>query len=290
VIFAPKSVQAHEMIYLDNNATTHALPEVIRAVADTLEHYPGNPSSAHSVGTAARKMLESAREKIAAGFGVSEASQVIFTSSGTESINTAFSLLMRKNIAQIVLSSVEHSAVLQAATRWADGRTIRHVPVSSDGILDLDVLNRHITASPSLVSLSLANNETGVISDIHAAAQICRRSGALLHVDAVQAAGKIPLNLAELDCDAASLAAHKFHGPPGCGILFLSTPNLRQLAGHPLLPGHQEHGLRGGTQNLPAIVGTAVAVESLRDCASRLAAVSALCIDVSKATTSRTET
>lgn len=253
------------MIYLDNNSTTHPLPEVIRAVQDVLQLFPGNPSSAHSLGKAARKELESARQTVAHGFGVVEASQVLFTSCGTESINTAFSLLITGRITQIVVSGVEHSAVLHAAERWVGGRAIRRVPVSTDGALNLDVLGRFIAEAPSFVSLVLANNETGILTDIPAAAKLCRRSGALLHVDAVQAAGKIPLSFELLDCDAATLSAHKFHGPPGCGILFLRTPTLKELGGQALLPGHQEHGLRAGTQNLPAIIGTATAVQALQE-------------------------
>jgi cysteine desulfurase len=251
------------MIYLDNNATTHALPEVIQTVRDTMERFTGNPSSAHALGTDARKALESARQAIADGFGAGDASRIIFTSCGTESINTAFSLLSIDRVTQIVVSSVEHAAVFRAAGRWGGARKICRVPVSSDGALDMDTLARLVAEAPSLVSLCLANNETGILTDIPAAAALCRRSHALLHVDAVQAAGKIPVNLARLDCDAASLSAHKFHGPPGCGILFLRTPSLNQLGGQPLLPGHQEHGLRAGTQNLPAILGTAVAVGAL---------------------------
>ncbi len=159
------------MIYLDNNATTHPLPEVIRAVTDALERYSWNPSSAHSFGTVSRRLLDSARETVAAGFGLNDASQIVFTSCGTESINAAFSLMVSKSVTQIVISSVEHSAVIQAATRWADGRKIHHIPVSSDGVLDFDALTRRITGTPSLVSLALANNETGVITDIPAVAR-----------------------------------------------------------------------------------------------------------------------
>ena len=264
------------MIYLDNNATTHPLTEVICAVRDALERLPGNPSSAHSLGADARRALESSRASVADGLGAEDASQIVFTSCGTESINTAFSLLLSEKVSRIVISTVEHSAVLQAADRWAGGRVVRHVPVSEDGVFDLDALENFIADAPSFVSLVLANNETGVLADIAAAAKICRRFGALLHIDAVQAAGKARLKLAELECDAASLSAHKFHGPPGCGILFLRASGGLNLGGRPLLPGHQENGLRGGTHNLPAIVGTAIAVNSLPKSETDFAAVGRL--------------
>lgn len=263
------------MIYLDNNATTHPLPDVICAVRDALERLPGNPSSAHSLGADARKALESSRASVADGLGAEDASQIIFTSCGTESINTAFSLLLSDKIGQIVISSVEHSAVFHAADRWASGRAVRHVPVSEDGVFDLDTLEHLIAKAPSLVSLVLANNETGVLANIAPAAEICRRFGALLHIDAVQAVGKTRLKLDELNCDAASLSAHKFHGPPGCGILFFRAGGA-SLGGRPLLPGHQENGLRGGTHNLPCIIGTTVAVDSLSKCEADLTTVARL--------------
>lgn len=250
------------MIYLDNNATTQPLPEVIEAVGDALQRFSGNPSSPHSAGVAARRALESARDVVSHGFGADDWGDVMFTSCGTESINTAFSLFLTRDIAQVIVSTAEHSAVLRAADRWRDLRPLRHVPVSSDGVLDLDKLAEHVAASPSFVSLVLANNETGVIAEIAAAGEICRRFGAILHVDAVQAAGKMAFSLAALDCDAASLSAHKFHGPRGCGVLFVRRRGSRFAVGRPLLSGHQENGLRGGTENLPAIVGAAVAVES----------------------------
>lgn len=252
------------MIYLDNNSTTFPLSEVVQSIEDSLKRRLGNPSSAHAYGKAAREELESARETVAHGFGATHSSQIIFTSCGTESINTAFSLLLGKEITQIITSTVEHSAVLRAAERWSLGKTIRYVPVSGDGALNMDVLARYVAEGPSFVSLTIANNETGVLTDISTAATICREAGALFHVDAVQGAGKIPLNLQQLDCDSASISAHKFHGPPGCGILFLRKVDSTSTGGRTLLPGNQEYGIRAGTQNLPAIIGTAIAVRLLQ--------------------------
>jgi cysteine desulfurase len=264
------------MIYLDNNATTQPLPDVIGAVRDTLERLSGNPSSAHSLGADARRVLESSRASIADGLGAEDASQIVFTSCGTESINSAFSLLLSEKVSQVVISSVEHSAVLRASDRWAGGRKVCQVPVSKGGVLDLDALKHLVAKAPSLVSLVLANNETGVLTDMAAAAEICQRFGALLHIDAVQAVGRVRLKLAELGCAAASLSAHKFHGPPGCGILFLRASGAPNLRGCTLIPGHQENGLRGGTQNLPAIVGTARAVDSLPKSEAEFAVVARL--------------
>jgi cysteine desulfurase len=264
------------MIYLDNNATTRPLPEVICSVHKAMNELFGNPSSMHPLGADARRTLEASRETVANGLGATSSSQIVFTSCGTESINTAFSLLIDERISQIAISSVEHAAVIQAASRWARGRSILQIPVSRDGLLDVDALVSFIQKAPSLVSVSCANNETGVLTNIPAFAEICHRHGALLHVDAVQAAGKTPLSLSDLCCDAASLSAHKFHGPPGCGILYLRTPNLRNFGGQPILPGHQEFGFRAGTHNLPAIIGTAIAVESLRDGASAYVATGQL--------------
>ncbi|MCU1276011.1 MAG: class aminotransferase [Bryobacterales bacterium] len=258
------------MVYLDNNATTMPLPEVIRAVADAMERVPGNPSSVHCIGTAARRALETARQTVATGLGAEHPSQIVFTSSGTESINTAFCLFASAGVSQIVTSTVEHSAVSRAAGRWSAGRAIVAAPVSSTGALDLGILTRSVSSSPSLVSVAVANNETGVITDVHAVARICRKHGALLHLDAVQAVGKMPFRLSAVDCDAASFSAHKFHGPPGCGILFLRSTVPPEARAQILLPGHQERGLRGGTENLPAAIGTAVAIEALNDIESIL--------------------
>jgi cysteine desulfurase len=265
------------MIYLDNNATTAPLPEVVDAVTDILRGNWGNPSSAHALGRKAREALESARHAVASAFGIASPSALVFTASGTESINLGFACLLSPEVRQILVSATEHSAVLRAAERRAEGRTVVRIPVHSSGALDLDSLRREAGKYLSLVSVALANNETGVIADISSIATICRETDALLHVDAVQAAGKIPLQLDSFGCDAVSLAAHKFHGPPGCGILYLRQ-HPGGVSSRVPAPGHHEQGLRAGTENLPAIVGCGVAasllqrslddmprVESLRD-------------------------
>lgn len=252
------------MIYLDNNATTAPLPQVVDAVTDALRENWGNPSSSHAPGRRAREALEKARVLVAQALGAQAPSCITFTASGTESINLACACLLSVEIKRVLVASTEHSAVLHAVERWAEGRPVISIPVDSQGGLDLNALDSELKkGGRSLVCVALANNETGVITEVASVAALCREHDALLHVDAVQAAGKIPLSLQTLQCDAASLSAHKFHGPPGCGILYLkSCPNLDV---HRRLPawGHQEAGLRGGTENLPAIVGCGVAAGNL---------------------------
>ena len=252
------------MIYLDNNATTAPHPDVVQAVAETLESNWGNPSSSHALGRKARESLETARYVIASAIGVALPSCLVFTASGTEAINLAFASLLSTGIRQILVSATEHNAVLRAADRWADGRPVIRIPVDTKGALDLDFLRRESCRAPSVVFVALANNETGVIANIEAVASICKLNGALLHVDAVQAAGKISLLIDELECAAASISSHKFHGPPGCGVLYLNNrPDHSAFARFPA-PGHQENGVRAGTENLPSISGCSVAANLIR--------------------------
>lgn len=252
------------MIYLDNNATTRPLPEVVEAVTEALRSNWGNPSSAHAIGRKAREALEHARHAVASAFGVASPDSLVFTASGTESINLAFACLSSPEVRQILVSATDHSAVLRAAGRWAEGRKVVQIPVDVNGLTDLEALHREAEKGPSLISVGLANNETGVLSDLRSVASISRETGAVLHVDAVQAAGKVPLHLDGIGCDAASLSAHKFHGPSGCGLLYLrKRPFASNLARVPA-PGHHELGLRAGTENLSAIVGCAAAANLLQ--------------------------
>ena len=264
------------MIYLDNNATTRPAPEVVDAVQKTLQGNWGNPSSVHTFGRCAREALEAARVTVAQEFGAEDPSRIFFTSSGTESINLAFASLLTQDIRQIIVSATEHSAVLRSAQRWAAGRKVRELPVDSNGKVNLDLLDAWIREDRSLVSIGAANNETGVLADMRAISTCCRQAGAILHIDAVQAAGKIPLDFKTLGCNAASLSAHKFHGPPGCGILYAALPTRADALSNALFPGHQEGGLRAGTENLPAIVGSAVAARRIGHTLKAMADVSRL--------------
>jgi len=249
------------MHYLDANASEPLRPEAKAAMAAAFE-ITGNPSSVHAAGRAARRVLEDAREKIAACFGARD-QDVVFTSGGTEADALAVHALGAAR--RVTIGATEHDAIRAAAPSAAI------LPVDRQGVADLDALRSWLSAGPpALVCLMLANNETGTIQPIGEAAALCRAHGALLHVDAVQAAGRFPVSLAALGCHAIALSAHKLGGPKGVGALLL-TPELTGIA--PLIAGGgQERGRRGGTPALAAIAGFA-AVTGLSAAQSRLAAL-----------------
>jgi cysteine desulfurase len=242
------------MIYLDYNATAPARAEVIEAVAETLGLGATNASSVHGPGREARKRVERARAQVAALVGV-DPDQVIFTSGGTEANNMVLSGAGRK---RILVSAVEHSAVLRTAlVRAADCEV---VPVDGEGRVRLDELEKLLGADeePALVSIMAANNETGTLQPVRDAAKIARTQGALMHSDAVQAAGKIVIDLNAWDADFLTLSAHKIGGPQGVGAVIAKTPEaLRPM----ILGGGQERGRRAGTENTAGIVGFGVAAE-----------------------------
>lgn len=234
--------------YLDHNATTPLRPEVVPAMAECLAQ-TGNPSSVHGYGRAARRRVEEARRQVAALVGAC-AEDVIFTSGGTEANTLA---LRGCNRPRVLVSAVEHDSVLKAADA-------EHIPVDADGIVDLGALEALLDgdARPAVVSVMLANNETGVLQPVAEVAAMARARGALVHCDASQAAGKIPVVMAELGVDLLTLSAHKLGGPQGVGALVVSgeLALLPQLAG-----GGQERGRRAGTENVAGIVGFGVAAE-----------------------------
>ena len=248
------------MHYLDANASEPLRPEA-KIAMDAAFEVTGNPSSVHAAGRAARRLLEDARERIAARFGV-RGQDVVFTSGGTEADALAVHALGLNR--RIILGATEHDAVRAAAP----GAAI--LPVDRQGVTDLDALRHWLGSGPvALVCLMLANNETGVLQPIAEAAALCRAHGALLHVDAVQAAGRIPVNMVTLGCHSIALSAHKLGGPAGVGALLISP----DLAIDPLIAGGgQERGRRGGTQALAAIAGFA-AVCDLSSDQTRLAAL-----------------
>lgn len=241
-------------IYLDHNATTPLRPEARLAMVEALSVF-GNPSSVHRFGRGARRLVEDAREQVAALAGVSPAT-VIFTSGGTEANALALAGCGR---AGVLASAVEHSSVLDAR---AD---VKSIPVDGDGIVELDALDEMLGRSdaPAVVSVMLANNETGGIQPVRAVAEVAARHGAVVHCDAVQAAGKVPLDVTGLGVQLLSLSAHKLGGPTGVGALIAAgTELLPQLRG-----GGQERRRRAGTENLAGIAGFGAAAEAVGDAA-----------------------
>jgi cysteine desulfurase len=236
------------MIYLDANATEPLRPEARAAMLAALEVI-GNPSSMHAPGRAARRILEDAREALAVRFDA-KPENLVFTSGGTEADVQAIHALGAGR--RLIVSAIEHEAVLTASPEAAT------LPVDGRGVAELDTLERLLAqGAPALVCLMLANNETGVIQPVADAAELCRRHGALLHVDAVQAAGRMDVRFGKLGCHSMAVSSHKLGGPPGSGALLLA-PEVTAIA--PLIAGGgQERGRRGGTPALPAIAGFAAA-------------------------------
>jgi cysteine desulfurase len=235
--------------YLDHNATSPLRPAAKSAMLDALDK-TGNASSIHAEGRIARALVDDAREAIARAVGAMP-QMVIFTSGGTEANNLAL-----KSAARVLVSAVEHPSVLEAAR--ASGKAVEIIPVDRNGIVDLESLERMVIVGPkALVSVMLANNETGVIQPLREIVEIARRHGALVHSDCVQAFGKIPVNFAVLGVDLMSLSAHKLGGPVGVGALIAREG----LTLEPLIHGGgQELRRRAGTENVPAIAGFAAAV------------------------------
>jgi cysteine desulfurase len=249
-----------DLIYLDNNATTQTAPEVVEAMLPYLTEFYGNPSSVHRFGQRSRKAVEDARASVAKLIGAGE-SEIIFTASGTESVNTAVRgiLASRAPRKRLIISSVEHSATRQLAAQLAkEGFEIVTIGVDRRGLLDLDEFSKNLSDDVALVSIIWVNNETGVIFPVDKIAALCKAQHIPFHMDGTQAVGKIPVDVAEIQADAMSFAAHKFHGPKGISALFAR----RGLRWRPLLiGGTQERGKRGGTENVPGIVGMGRAAE-----------------------------
>ncbi len=250
-------------VYLDHNATSPLRPEAFDAMVAALAT-GGNPSAVHSVGRKARGLVDKARRQVAARVGALP-TEVIFTSGGTEANNMALAGAGRR---RVLISSIEHESV-QRAVPEAD-----IVPVDGEGVLDLAALERKLAASgePALVSVMFANNETGVLQPMADVVRIARKAGALVHCDAVQAAGKVPVDLHGIGIDYLSLAAHKLGGPTGVGALIVR-------ADAPFVPnrfgGGQETNRRAGTENLSGIVGFGAAAEAARMVSTRRCAIGA---------------
>ena len=243
-------------IYLDYNATAPIRPEVQNAVAQALEL--GNPSAVHAEGRRARAAVEQARASVAEFVGgVPEG--VVFTSGGTEACNLALGLRAAPagKLERVLVSTIEHAAVRQAAA--ASGLGVENLPVNSDGVIDMAALDAALsTSAPALVCVMVANNETGVLQPIREIAERVTAHGSILFCDGVQAAGKIPLNVEDLGCDALAVSAHKIGGPMGVGALVV-RPGL--VVPPSIAGGGQELGRRGGSENVSGIIGFSLAAE-----------------------------
>jgi cysteine desulfurase len=247
-------------IYCDHAATTPVDPRVADAMRPFFGETFGNPSSVHSFGRMARQALEESREKIAALVGARPA-EIIFTSGGTEADNLAvagaFSTGKKKGRVQVVVGAGDHHAVLDSAAGVVEeGGGLAVIPLDAHGHVIRDELTRHLGGATALVSLIHANNEVGTIEDIPRAAEAAHRVGALMHTDAVQSFGKIPIDVRELGVDLLSLSAHKLYGPKGIGALYIHTGTELGVL---FRGGGQERGRRPGTENVPLAVGFATA-------------------------------
>ena len=253
-------------IYLDHNATTPIRPEALAAM-DAAARAGGNPSSVHAAGRRARQTVDAARAALAAALGAGDA-EVVFTSGGSEANHLALHGL---EAASLIVGAVEHDSVLAAAK--AGGLPLFTLPVTRNGVVDLAALERLLAEAPkpALVSVMLANNETGVIQPITDVVALVRRHGAKVHCDAVQAFGKLALDFGALGVDSLSVSAHKVGGPQGVGALVVAPG----VALAPLIAGGQERGLRGGTENVPGIAGFGTAAGLIGDTIERVRATGA---------------
>lgn len=248
-------------IYFDNNATTRVLPEVVEAMQPFFSDLYGNPSSIHRFGSQVGQHIGEARQRVAALIGAADPLEVIFTSCGTEGDNAAIRGMLeaRPEKRHVVTTQVEHPAVLGLCQHLEKkGYRVTWLGVDQQGMLELEELRSALTDDTALVSIMWANNETGVIFPIEKIGEIVKAKGIPLHVDAVQAAGKIPLQIAESPVDLLTISGHKFHGPKGVGALYVR----RGITFPPfMIGGHQERNRRAGTENVAGIVGMGKAAE-----------------------------
>jgi len=247
-------------IYVDNNATTKVAPEVLEEMLPYFSDFYGNPSSMHSFGGEVGLKIKEAREKVAVLLGAAP-EEIIFNSCGTESDSTAIRAAIASNPDKkhIITTRVEHPAVKNLCEHLSkNGYRVTFVPVDRKGRLDVDYLYENLSDDTAIVSVMWANNESGVIYPIKEISRIVKDRGIVFHTDAVQAVGKIPINMGEVGVDMLSLSGHKLHGPKGIGALYVRKGTKFSPF---LIGGHQERGRRGGTENVPSIIGLGKASE-----------------------------
>ncbi len=248
------------VVYFDNNATTKVAPEVLEEMLPYFSDLYGNPSSMHFFGGQVADKLDEARARLAALIGA-QPDEIIFTACGTESDNAAIRSALDRSPGRrhIVTTRVEHPAVLTLCRRLEEqGYRVTYLPVDEEGLLDLNHVDHAITDGTAVVSVMWANNETGVLFPVQEIAVLAKEKGAFFHTDAVQVIGKLPCNLAASQVDFLALSGHKLHAPKGVGALYVrrGTPFTPFIIG-----GHQEHGTRGGTENVASIIGLGKAAE-----------------------------
>ena len=247
-------------IYVDNNATTRVAPEVFEEMTPYFTELYGNPSSMHFFGGQVQEKVEKARERVATLLGA-RPQEIIFTSCGTESDNAAIMSALQCNPEKrhVLTTRVEHPAVKNLVAHLKrEGYRVTELPVDREGLLSIEEVSRAMTEDTVIVSVMWANNETGVLFPVEEIATLAKSRGIIFHTDAVQAVGKIPINLAESQIDMLSLSGHKLHAPKGIGVLYVrrGTRFAPFVVG-----GHQEGGRRGGTENVPYIIGLGKACE-----------------------------
>jgi cysteine desulfurase len=252
-------------VYLDNNATTRVFPEVVQAMLPYFTEQFGNASSIHVFGSEVGGALRIARQSLQALIGAEFEHEIVFTSGGTEANNTAIrsALQVQSGRNEVITSIVEHPAILSLCD-WMEkheGVLVHRIPVDKLGRLDVDAYRAALSDKVAIVSFMWANNETGTVFPVDGLAELAHGVGALFHTDAVQAVGKLPINLKDTDIDMLSLSSHKLYGPKGLGALYLRKgTRFRPLQ----RGGHQERGRRGGTENAPAIIGLGMAASMVR--------------------------
>jgi len=252
-------------IYFDNNATTPVLPEVLEAMQRYYAEYFGNASSIHHHGQETRAAVERARESVAALLDC-RASEIVFTSGGTEADNLGIFGLVQPGD-HVISSTVEHHAVLNSCKHLESlGCGVTYVPVDGRGVVDPDDVRRAIRPATKLITIMMANNETGVLQSVQEIAKVAAEADVYFHTDAVQAAGKVPISVREIGCDLLSISAHKMHGPQGVGALYARKgTKLRPM----LYGGSHERSRRAGTENVPGIVGLGKAAEIAKQALTR---------------------